>query len=72
MYCKRKAEDDKKKRPLMTAIKEGQDGMIQLSKKGQLMTKIVEENDVMKQERADRMTKFRQYIESLPEPGQLV
>ena len=57
---------------LRKTVTEGTEKMVSLKNKRALMTKLIEQNDVTKNERAQKMDKFRKYISGLPEPGSTV
>ena len=69
MYLDRYKADTRRIQQLRTDIKENTDKLVSLKNKKELMAKVIVENDVRKNERAQRMEAFRKHIDSLPQPG---
>jgi predicted transcriptional regulator len=69
LYLERFKADSDHIQQLRTAVKENTDKLVSLKNKRELMTKVIVENDVRKNERAQRMANFAKHIASLPEPG---
>ena len=72
MYLDRYKADTRRIQQLRTDIKENTDKLVSLKNKKELMAKVIVENDVRKNERAQRMEAFRKHIDSLPQPGRNV
>ena len=69
MYLERYKSDTRRIQDLRSQIKNNTDKLVSLKNKKELMTKVIVENDVRKNERALRMEVFRKHIDTLPEPG---
>ena len=69
MYLERFKADSRQITQLRTDVKVNTDKLVSLKNKRELMSKVIVENDVRKNERAQRMAGFIKHIATLPEPG---
>ena len=69
LYLEKYKSNERQIQDLRTAVKENTDKLVSLKNKRELMAKVIVENDVRKNERAQRMESYKKHIDSLPLPG---
>ena len=69
MYKNKARQSENAINKFRKSVTQGTEKMVSLKNKRGLMTKLIDQNGVTKDERAKKMEEFQKYIGTLPEPG---